>query len=310
MRTEEHIPVLLESVIRGLNIKSDGSYIDGTFGRGGHALRILGELGPKGRLLGLDRDRQALKNVNFKLKNDKRLDLVHGNFSRIKSYAIERNLLGKVDGVLLDLGVSSPQLDQGERGFSFRFDGPLDMRMDAETGDTAAEWLMRVDEKKLKQVLKEFGEEKFASSIAREIISSRSLMPIKTTKDLVEIICRVKPKSKIKKHPATQSFQAIRIYINEELRELNDALEASLEVLAKNGRLCVISFHSIEDRIVKRFMRNFSREPEQYRGLPNIPKDMLPKLNIISKSLVADKEEVELNPRSRSARLRIAERLS
>lgn len=303
-----HVPVLLEQAIAGLNVRADGCYVDATFGRGGHSKAILSALGPAGRLLAIDRDPQAIGEAPETLKQDSRVDLIHGKFSDLKRYATERNLLRKVDGVLLDLGVSSPQLDEAGRGFSFRAEGPLDMRMDPTTGPGAGEWLADVEEKQLISVIREFGEERFARPIARAIVAARAIRPIETTADLAEIVAGARPARKEKRHPATRTFQAIRIFINNELDELKRALEASIDVLAPGGRLCVISFHSLEDRIVKRFMRDASREPEQYRGLPEIPAHARPPLKLIGKAVEPDQVETAANPRARSARLRIAER--
>jgi 16S rRNA (cytosine1402-N4)-methyltransferase len=222
----------------------------------------------------------------------------------------KRELLGNVDGLLLDLGVSSPQLDEAGRGFSFLRDGPLDMRLDNEQGQTAAEWLAEVDEATLTRTLYKFGDEKLAKRIARAVVSRREITPISTTGELARIVQDAVP-AKLrsrKRHPATKTFQAIRIAINDELGQLEAVLEQSLRVLKKGGRLCVISFHSLEDRIVKRFMRDHSREPEQYRGMPNIPEEFLPPFRSIGKAIVASDAEIAANIRSRSARLRVAER--
>ena len=305
-----HVPVLLGPAITGLNLKADGCYVDGTFGRGGHSRAILHELGTDGRLLAIDRDPQAIAEAPEPLKRDPRVELINGEFSELEKYATERNLLGKVDGLLLDLGVSSPQLDEADRGFSFRSDGPLDMRMDPSSGQSAADWLASVDEKALRDVLRKLGEERFAGRIARAIVTTRQSSPITRTGELADIVQKAVPRQKQRKrHPATKTFQAIRIFLNDELGQLTSALEASLNLLAPGGRLCVISFHSLEDRAVKRFMRNRSQEPVQYRGLPDIPEDMRPPLKVIGKPVAPDDDEIAGNPRARSSRLRIAERL-
>ena len=304
-----HVPVLLAPAIAGLNLKPDGWYIDGTFGRGGHSRAILENLGDKGRLLAIDRDPQAIESASSTLKNDERLELINGEFSEVNKYAIERKLLGKVDGLLLDLGVSSPQLDEAERGFSFRADGPLDMRMDPTRGQSAADWLAGVEERSLKKVLQQLGEERFAGRIARTIVAARALSPIRRTSELAEIVRASVPARGQKKHPATKTFQAIRIFINDELGELEKALEASVDLLCPGGRLCVISFHSLEDRRVKRFMRNASKETEQYRGMPDVPVEHQPPMRLIGKAIGPTDEEIAANVRARSARLRIAERL-
>ena len=245
----EHITVLLHEAVEGLAIKPDGIYVDGTFGRGGHSRLILQQLGPNGRLIAIDRDPQAIAEA-AKIQ-DPRFEIVHGPFSGIASYLDERGLLGKVDGFLLDLGVSSPQLDDAERGFSFMKDGPLDMRMDPTSGQSAAEWLARADVDDIAWVLKTFGEERFAKKIGRAIVHDRVEKPFTRTRQLAELIARLIPNKEKNKHPATRSFQAIRIYINSELEEVERAMEGALTVLAPAGRLAIISFHSLEDRLVK-----------------------------------------------------------
>ncbi len=283
--------------------------MDGTFGRGGHSKAITELLGPAARLIAIDRDPQAIEAAPKTLTEDPRFEIVRGEIAEIEKIALEKGLLGKVDGLLLDLGVSSPQLDQAERGFSFLRSGPLDMRMDPQSGVSAAEWLADVDEKMLKKVLARNADEKFAGPIARAIVAARSQQAIERTDTLAEIVAAAVPRRDRRKHPATKTFQAVRIQINDELKQLESALAASVRVLRAGGRLCVISFHSIEDRIVKRFMRNASREPEQYRGLPSIPATAKPPFKLIGKAISATKEEVAANIRARSAHLRIAERL-
>ena len=303
------MPVLMGPVLDGLEIKADGNYVDGTFGRGGHSSAILEQLNADGRLIAIDRDPQAIASVPRALKEDPRFELLKGEIAKLSTCIGERELTGRVDGLLLDLGVSSPQLDEAERGFSFLRDGPLDMRMDPDTGISAAEWLNSVEEVNLRRVLKIYGEETSATRIARAIVAVREDAPIRTTTQLAEIVGSVVPAHTRKKHPATKTFQAIRIFINRELDQLEAALDQSIDVLATGGRLCVISFHSLEDRIVKRFMRNESRESEQYRGMPNVPAEFRPKLKTIGKVIVATAEEISQNVRARSARLRIAERV-
>ena len=305
----KHIPVLLNEAITGLNIKKNGIYIDGTFGRGGHSKEILKALGEKGHLFAIDRDIQAIDEIDSEFENDLRFELIKDEMSELKNIVKEKSLSGKIDGVIFDLGVSSPQLDQASRGFSFQKDGPLDMRMDTTKGITAAEWLSSVSEDDLRKVLFQYGEEKFSSRIARNIIKNRNTASLNSTFDLVNIITQALPKMYFKKHPATKTFQAIRIYINDELSQLESALNASLEVLRSSGRLCVISFHSLEDRIVKRFIKNASLESKQYRGLPDVPVEFQPKLKIIGKAVRASIAEIGMNVRSRSAVLRIAERI-
>jgi 16S rRNA (cytosine1402-N4)-methyltransferase len=293
----------------GLNIQPGGCYMDGTFGRGGHSREILRRLNAEGRLIAIDRDPEAVAGVVPELKRDPRFEIVKGEIANIREIAAERNLIGKLDGLLFDLGVSSPQLDDPERGFSFRGDGVLDMRMDPATGTSAADWLATVGEKDLKQVLLRFGEERSASRIAKAIIAARDEKPIRRTRELADIVAATVPSRGQRKHPATKTFQAIRIFLNDELRQLELALEASVELLAKGGRLCVISFHSLEDRRAKRFMRNASRETEAYRGLPAVPAEHQPPLRLIGRAQTASEEEVRENPRARSARLRVAERV-
>jgi 16S rRNA (cytosine1402-N4)-methyltransferase len=304
-----HTPVLLRAVIAALNIQPDGCYVDGTFGRGGHSGEILKRLSSGGRLIALDRDPAAVAAVSPALKRDPRFEIVKDEIADIRQVAAERNLLGKVDGFLLDLGVSSPQLDDPERGFSFRGDGLLDMRMDPGSGTSAAAWLATVGEKELKRVLQRFGEEQSAGRIARAIVAARARKPITRTGELAEIVATAAPARGQRRHPATKTFQAIRIYLNDELNQLEQALDASIDLLAPRGRFCVISFHSLEDRRVKRFMRNAAREPEAYRGLPSIPESQRPPFRLVGKVQVASDEEVQANPRARSARLRVAERV-
>ncbi len=304
------MPVLLEPVLKGLRISKDGTYVDGTFGRGGHSSAILQALGKGGRLIAIDRDPAAIAAAPEILRQDTRFELIRGECAELEDYMDERALAGKVDGILLDLGVSSPQLDEAERGFSFLRDGPLDMRMDPDRGISAAAWLAEVSESDLRRALQQFGEEKMASRIARTIVRARERAPLTRTLQLAELVAGAVP-AKMRaqrKHPATKTFQAIRIVVNAELEQLQAVLEQSLRVLKKGGRLCVISFHSLEDRIVKRFMRDHSREPEQYRGMPVIPPEFQPLLTLVGRAVVADSDELELNIRSRSARLRIAER--
>jgi 16S rRNA (cytosine1402-N4)-methyltransferase len=308
MSSNAHVPVLLGPVLEGLDIKSDGCYVDGTFGRGGHSNAILEALGTKGRLIAFDRDPDAIKAAPSELTKDPRFELIKGDYAELAKCIEERGLVGRVNGLLLDLGVSSPQLDKASRGFSFLRDGPLDMRMDPDSGVPASEWLANVDEKELRRVLKQFGEERNALRIARAVVAARESAPLTTTRQLADIVAEIAPAHGQKKHPATKTFQAIRIFINRELDQLEAVLVQSLDVLARGGRLCVISFHSLEDRIVKRFMREHAREAEQYRGMPDVPEEYRPRLRIIGKAIAASPEEIEANVRARSARLRVAER--
>jgi 16S rRNA (cytosine1402-N4)-methyltransferase len=300
---------LLGPVLEGLKIKGNGCYVDGTFGRGGHSKAILERLTANGRLIAIDRDPQAIASAPQALLSDPRFELIRGESAQLEKFIDERDLRGSVDGVLLDLGVSSPQLDEAGRGFSFLRDGPLDMRMDPDAGISAADWLARVDEKELKRVLKTYGEERNAARIARAIVSARDEAPIRRTAQLAKIIADAAPSHGDRIHPATRSFQAIRIVINDELEQLRAVLEQSVNVLRHGGRLCVISFHSLEDRLVKRFIRESSRESEQYRGMPSVPAEFRPKLKAVGKLIEATAAEVEANRRARSARLRVAERL-
>ncbi len=314
MTGSTHIPVLLGPVLEGLGLmedgREDGVYVDGTFGRGGHSRAILDRLGHDGRLIAIDRDPAAIASAPEALKGDTRFELVRGELAGLGSILAARNLLGHVDGILLDLGVSSPQLDQAERGFSFAKDGPLDMRMDPDSGVAASDWLASVDERELLRTLRIYGEEKQASRIARAIVEARRNAPITRTAELAAVVEKAAPRRGQKIHPATRTFQAIRIAVNRELEQLEAALASVLDALKAGGRLCVISFHSLEDRIVKRFIRDASREPEQYRGMPNIPPEFRPKLRPLGKAVTATADEVESNVRSRSAKLRIAERLA
>ncbi|MBT8088265.1 MAG: 16S rRNA (cytosine(1402)-N(4))-methyltransferase RsmH [Gammaproteobacteria bacterium] len=309
MSSNAHVPVLLGPVLQGLKIKPDGCYVDGTFGRGGHSGEILRQLHADGRLIAIDRDPEAIASAPQTLTNDPRFELIRGEIAQLETIITKRGLLGEIDGLLLDLGVSSPQLDEAERGFSFMRDGPLDMRMDPDAGVPASAWLGTVAEPELRRVLRQYGEESSAARIARAIVKARDDMPISRTAQLARIIEEAAPaRGKKQIHPATKTFQAIRIFINGELEQLQATLQQSLRVLKKGGRLCVISFHSLEDRIVKRFIRDASREPEQYRGMPSVPVEFQPQLKPVGKAVTASPEEVEANRRARSARLRIAER--
>lgn len=305
-----HQTVLLHEAIDGLAIKPDGIYVDGTFGRGGHSKLILEQLGPMGRLIAIDRDVNAIESA--KQINDPRFTMIHGQFSQVKSYIEALELMGHIDGFLLDLGVSSPQLDDPERGFSFMRDGPLDMRMDRSKGIPASEWLMQSNEDDIAWVLKTFGEERFAKRIARAIVLQNQQQPITRTLELANLIASASPIKERHKHPATRSFQAIRIYINSELEEVELALKDSLTILKDSGRLAVISFHSLEDRIVKQFIAKQSKGPEIPRGLP-LTEQQIKQYGACSlKSLgkvKPSKDEIDNNPRSRSAILRVAARI-
>ena len=303
-----HYSVLLQESIAGLNIKPNGIYIDGTFGRGGHSSEILKQLGEQGRLIAIDQDPDAISYANQAIK-DERFEIVHASFADLEQICEERGLTGKIDGLLLDLGVSSPQLDEAERGFSFMREGPLDMRMNPGQGQSAKDWLQEVEPAELAAVLKNYGEERYAFKIARALSHDARQGLINTTRDLAEMIGRVAPNKEKHKHPATRSFQAIRIHINRELEVLKTVLEASLTVLAPQGRLSVISFHSLEDRIVKHFMRDQSRVKDLFPGLPVLVAGSEPVLKVVAKPVFPSDRECAENPRSRSAVLRVAEHL-
>ncbi len=307
----KHVPVMLEEVLQALAIREDGVYLDGTFGRGGHSREILHRLGSDGRLLALDRDADAVDSENArKMRDDYRFQLQQGCFSRMRQIIEAQGLLGNVDGILLDLGVSSPQLDDPQRGFSFLRDGPLDMRMNTGQGMSAAEWLEQVSEQELVRVLFEFGEERFARRIAAAVVKERVQEPLRTTRQLARLIEAAVPVREKHKHPATRSFQAIRIHINRELEALQEALQQTLQVLKPGGRLVVISFHSLEDRIVKRFIRDQSRGPYHPGRYPVADRHQDErKLRRIGKAVRAGGREVAENPRARSAVLRCAERI-
>lgn len=304
-----HKPVMLPEVIDGLDINPDGIYVDGTYGRGGHSDAILEKLSSSGRLYAFDRDPLAIATAEQRHGSDERFQIFHEPFTSLESVLNEQQVVGKVDGILLDLGVSSPQLDDGMRGFSFIKDGPLDMRMDNSQGMTVAQWLETTSQEELANVLYEYGEEKLSRRIARAILEYQQQAPITTTKKLAEIIASVMPKRDLHKHPATRSFQALRIFINQELEQLQAVLQQALQVLKVNGRLAVISFHSLEDRIVKDFFR-----PQQtLKGLPLTDKQLAglqTGFKAISKAIKPTEKEISDNPRSRSAVLRIAEKLS
>jgi len=305
----EHQPVLLEEAISALNIKADGVYLDATFGRGGHTQAILERLNDDGRLLALDQDPQAVAYGRRLFDREERIEIIHGNFRQVASMVAERGLDKKVDGVLMDLGVSSPQLDDAARGFSFSRSGPLDMRMNPEEGESAMLWLASASLNDLTVVLKKYGEEKSARRIAQAIIAARKDREITDTKQLADIIVQAVPGYEKHKHPATRSFQAIRIFINEELQALEEGLRAAVSVLAVAGRLAVISFHSLEDRIVKRFMRDITSPPKMPAGLPIMSADMVVPFRLVGKPVIASEEETKTNPRARSARLRVLERV-
>jgi 16S rRNA (cytosine1402-N4)-methyltransferase len=305
---ERHLPVLHKEVLEALAVKASGVYLDATFGRGGHARSILDALGPDGRLIVLDRDPQAIEVAENLFGDDQRVTIIRGSFEMLGELAREHGI-SALDGLLFDLGVSSPQLDEAERGFSFQKDGPLDMRMDNEEGMTAAQWLAEATEDEINQVLWRYGEEKHARRISRAILRRREEKPFERTADLAAVISSAVPRSRERKHPATRTFQAIRIHLNREMQSLESGLNAALEILAPGGRLCVISFHSLEDRMVKRFIRGHSRPDPVYAGLPNIPEHAQARMAIVGKGVTASEQELDENPRSRSATLRVGEKL-
>lgn len=308
----EHKPVLLQESIAALNIKPNGVYVDATFGRGGHSRLILDNLNENGRLIAFDKDHTAIEHANKNI-TDNRFTIVHGSFTKLKQTLTELEYFGKLNGILLDLGVSSPQIDTNERGFSFQQDGPLDMRMDTQTGVSAAEWLADTDEKTIADILWRYGEERFSRRIARKICEYRKTKPLTRTTELADIVksCYPRPKNKQKKtiNPATRTFQAIRIYVNNELEDLSQVLTDAVEALAPGGRLVVISFHSLEDRIVKQFIRKGVQGEDLPSNLPLMQTELNQTLKAIGKFSLASEEEVQINPRSRSAKLRIAEKL-
>ena len=302
-----HIPVLLHEALDALCIRSDGIYLDCTFGRGGHSRAILASLDEGGRLIGFDRDPSAVAAAQDLAKKDSRFEIVHTAFSELES-ALDSIAIARVHGVLMDLGVSSPQLDQAERGFSFQVDGPLDMRMDPTSGQSAADWIARADTDEIADVLWVLGEERFSRRIARAIAEARKVEPIVTTAQLSKIVSDAQPKKDQNKHPATRTFQAIRLYINEELSEVEQGLEAAVKRLEVGGRLAVISFHSLEDRLVKRTLRDASRLPKGDPRMPLPDSVAKPRMRLMGKAIKAGTGELGMNPRARSAVLRVAER--
>ena len=302
-----HIPVLLHEALDALCIRSDGIYLDCTFGRGGHSRAILASLDEGGRLIGFDRDPSAVAAAQDLAKKDSRFEVVHTAFSELES-ALDSIAITRVHGVLMDLGVSSPQLDQAERGFSFQADGPLDMRMDPTSGQSAADWIARADTDEIADVLWVLGEERFSRRIARAIAEARKVEPIVTTAQLSKIVSDAQPKKDQNKHPATRTFQAIRLHINEELSEVEQGLEAAVKRLEVGGRLAVISFHSLEDRLVKRALRDASRLPQGDPRMPLPDSVTKPRMRLMGKAIKAGTGELGMNPRARSAVLRVAER--
>jgi len=310
-----HEPVLLNEVLESLSLErhQGGVFVDATFGRGGHSAAILQRLDGQGRLIALDRDPVAIAAGHERFRGETRLSLVHRPFAELKDALVDAGLsetTGKVSGVLFDLGVSSPQLDDAGRGFSFMRDGPLDMRMDNSTGINAAEWLAKISERELQNIISEYGEERFARRIANAIVLYRREQAITSTAQLAELIERAVPTREPGKHPATRTFQAIRIAVNAELEQIQQALTEVIDVLEPSGRLCVISFHSLEDQLVKQFMQVNSQDDPMYAGLPNVPADKRAKLKRMGRAIHPADAEVQRNPRARSAILRVAERMA
>ncbi|MBS0338534.1 MAG: 16S rRNA (cytosine(1402)-N(4))-methyltransferase RsmH [Proteobacteria bacterium] len=301
----EHRPVLLSEAVAALAVRADGTYLDATFGRGGHSRAILAALGPQGRLVALDRDPQAVA-AGLEIR-DPRFSITHAHFSQLGE-VLDAAGIARIDGALFDLGVSSPQIDEAQRGFSFRMDGPLDMRMDPTRGESAAQWLARADESDIREVIKDYGEERFAKQIAAAIVAARATEPVGRTRQLAKLVGEAVRTREAGQDPATRTFQALRIFINRELEEVSLSLPQAASRLAPGGRLAVISFHSLEDRIVKRFIRACG-VPELPRDLPLRASELPPALlEPVGRAVKASAAEVRANPRSRSATLRIAER--
>ncbi len=306
-----HITVLLDEAVAALAVRPDGRYLDGTFGRGGHSRLLLRQLGPEGCLLGFDKDPQAIATGQALAAEDGRFVVVQRSFAELGEEVAQRGWSGTLSGILLDLGVSSPQLDDPERGFSFLNDGPLDMRMNPDRGISAAQWIATAAEEEIARVFKEYGEERFAKRMARAVVQRRNDKPFERTADLAQVLTAANPAWEKGKNPATRAFQGLRIFINNELGDLETGLDAALEALEVGGRLVVISFHSLEDRIVKQFMRRHAKGEADTlpRDLPIIPKAFVPRLKLLGKPQYASAEELKANPRSRSAVMRVAEKL-
>ncbi len=306
-----HITVLLDEAVAALAVRPDGRYLDGTFGRGGHSRLLLRQLGPEGCLLGFDKDPQAIATGQALAAEDGRFVVIQRSFAELGEEVAQRGWSGTLSGILLDLGVSSPQLDDPERGFSFLNDGPLDMRMNPDRGISAAQWIATAAEEEIARVFKEYGEERFAKRMARAVVQRRNDKPFERTADLAQVLTAANPAWEKGKNPATRAFQGLRIFINNELGDLETGLEAALEALEVGGRLVVISFHSLEDRIVKQFMRRHAKGEADTlpRDLPIIPKAFVPRLKLLGKPRYASAEELKANPRSRSAVMRVAEKL-
>ena len=306
VNADQHITVLLNEAVEALVANPEGFYVDGTFGRGGHSRAVLEKLSDGGRLLGIDKDPRAIAVADELAEKESRFNIYHGSFAELDS-ALEGQ---QVDGVLLDLGVSSPQLDNPERGFSFMQDGPLDMRMNTTAGQSAADWVNTAEEQEISKVIWEYGEDRFSRRIARAIVREREEAAITTTKRLADIIAGASPSREKHKHPATRAFQAIRIHINRELDDLIECLDKALEILKPGGRLVVISFHSLEDRIAKRFIRKHAKGDELPRWMPVTEDQLNKRMKPLGKAIKPSKQEVDHNPRARSAVMRVAEKLN
>lgn len=307
---DEHVPVLVDAVLEALAPAADGFYVDATFGRGGHTARLLQALGREGSVLALDRDPQAIGYGRERFRDELRLEIVHAAFADLRAVVREHARGREVRGVLFDLGVSSPQLDEAARGFSFQGDGPLDMRMDTSCGETAAGWLARASVDEIRKVIEEFGEERFARRVAQAIETSRRETPITRTAQLAAIVGSAVRTREPGKNPATRTFQALRMHVNDELGQIERGLDAAFDVLAPGGRIAVISFHSLEDRLVKQFFRAKASEDPMYAGLPDIPAHARATMKLAGKKRRADAAEIARNPRARSATLRVAEKLA
>jgi 16S rRNA (cytosine1402-N4)-methyltransferase len=310
MNNESHLSVLLDEAVEALVTNVDGFYVDGTFGRGGHSSAVLERLSPQAKLMAIDKDVEAIAEAEKMFAGDERFFIQHGSFAQMKVWLDGMEKTGSVAGVLLDLGVSSPQLDEADRGFSFMKEGPLDMRMNTAAGQTAAEWLVYASESEVAAVLKEYGEERFSKRIARAIVAEQAVEPIVTTQRLSKIVTEANPAWEKGKHPATRAFQAIRIFINDELKDLDEVLKQAMDVLAIGGRLVVISFHSLEDRRVKRFIRQQAKGDPLPIGVPVRDEQLNKRLRSIGKAVKAGLDELDCNPRARSAVMRIAEKIA
>jgi 16S rRNA (cytosine1402-N4)-methyltransferase len=305
-----HKAVLLDEAVELLVHDTNGIYMDGTFGRGGHSGLILQQLNSQGRLYAFDKDPLAIAQAQLMVAEDSRLSIAQTSFANMGEIAQQNNCFGEVQGILLDLGISSPQVDDASRGFSFQHDGPLDMRMNPDAGESAAQWIARADAEEIADVIYHYGEERFSRRMARAVVEYRKEQPITTTKQLASIIAAANPKWEKGKNPATRAFQGIRIHINQELKDLEVGLQTALEALAPGGRLVVISFHSLEDRIVKRFMREHAKGDSHIpRGLPVTEDQMKRRLKLLGKARKPSPNEIEINPRSRSAVMRVAEKI-